>query len=100
VVCESFLEAVQMAKEQAEDDGVDEVCVIGGRTPVRGGPAQGQAALPHRGAGRVDGDVTFPAFDEAAWTEVRREEHPAGRTTTMPSSSVCWSADKPVTPWP
>jgi len=26
----------------------------------------------------VDGDVTFPAFDEAAWTEVRRETHQAG----------------------
>jgi dihydrofolate reductase len=26
----------------------------------------------------VDGDVTFPDFDEAAWTEVRREAHPAG----------------------
>jgi dihydrofolate reductase len=26
----------------------------------------------------VDGDVTFPDFDEAAWTEVSREEHPAG----------------------
>ena len=25
-----------------------------------------------------EGDVTMPAFDEAAWAEVRREAHPAG----------------------
>ena len=30
VVCEAFVEAVSIAKEQAEDDGRDEVCVIGG----------------------------------------------------------------------
>jgi dihydrofolate reductase len=24
------------------------------------------------------GDVVFPAFDEAAWTEVRRDAHAAG----------------------
>ena len=27
---------------------------------------------------QVEGDVHFPAFDESAWIEVRREEHPAG----------------------
>lgn len=25
-----------------------------------------------------EGDVYFPAFDEADWIEVRREAHPAG----------------------
>ena len=26
----------------------------------------------------VEGDARFPAFDETAWREVRRQEHPAG----------------------
>ncbi len=79
VVCESFLEAVQMAKEQAAEDGVDEVCVIGGARPVRDRPAQGQApSYLTEVQAEVEGDVSFPAFDEAAWTEVRREAHPAG----------------------
>src|SRR5436190_2148490 len=30
VVCEEFAEAVAIAREQAEDDGAREVCVIGG----------------------------------------------------------------------
>ena len=30
VVCEEFSEAVSIGREQAEEDGADEVCVIGG----------------------------------------------------------------------
>jgi dihydrofolate reductase len=30
VVCETFGEAVEIAREQAEEDGAEEVCVIGG----------------------------------------------------------------------
>jgi dihydrofolate reductase len=77
VVCEDFSEAVQIAREQAEDEGETEVCVIGGA-------ALFALALPR--ARRMyltevdvapDGDVFFPSFDESAWTEVRREAHPA-----------------------
>jgi dihydrofolate reductase len=46
VVCESFMEAVQMAREQAEDDGVEEVCVIGGRSLF-------EAALGPRPSGSI-----------------------------------------------
>ena len=35
-------------------------------------------------AAEVEGDVHFPAFDESAWTEVRREEHPAGEGDDFP----------------
>src|SRR5882757_11521817 len=30
VVCEEFIDAIAIAREQAEEDGVGEVCVIGG----------------------------------------------------------------------
>jgi dihydrofolate reductase len=78
VVCEDFSEAVQIGREQAEDDGVDEVCVIGGA-------ALFAMALPR--ARRIyiseidmapEGDVSLPDFDEAGWTEVRRDFHAAG----------------------
>ena len=78
LVCEDFSEAVQIGREQAEEDGAEEVCVIGGA-------ALFEIALPR--ARRIylteveaspEGDVFFPAFDEAGWTEVRREAHPAG----------------------
>jgi dihydrofolate reductase len=78
VVCESFLEAVQMAKEQAEDDGVDEVCVIGGRALFEMALPKAKRLYLTEVDATVEGDVTFPDFDETAWTQVRREEHPAG----------------------
>ncbi len=76
--CEDFSEAVQIAREQAADDGAAEVCVIGGADLFA-------LALPR--AARiyltevdavVSGDAVFPAFDEALWREVEREAHPAG----------------------
>ena len=78
VVCESFLEAVQMAKEQAAEDGVDEVCVIGGRALFETALPKARRLYLTEVQAEVEGDVSFPAFDEAAWTEVRREAHPAG----------------------
>ena len=78
VVCESFMEAVQMAREQAEDDGVDEVCVIGGRSLFEAALPKAKRLYLTEVDAEVEGDVAFPDFDEAAWTEVRREEHPAG----------------------
>jgi len=78
VVCESFMEAVQMAREQAQDDGVDEVCVIGGRALFEMALPKAKRLYITEVDATVDGDVTFPAFDEAAWVEVRRETHPAG----------------------
>ncbi len=78
LVCEDFSEAVQIGREQAEEDGAEEVCVIGGA-------ALFETALPR--ARRIyltevdaspEGDVVFPAFDERGWAEVRRQAHPAG----------------------
>ena len=67
-----------MAREQAQEDGADEVCVIGGRTLFEMALPKAKRLYITEVDAEVDGDVTFPAFDEAAWTEVRREEHPAG----------------------
>ena len=78
VVCESFLEALQMAKEQAADDGVDEVCVIGGRAIFELALPRAKRLYLTEVQAQVEGDVRFPDFDEGAWTEVSREDHPAG----------------------
>ena len=77
LVCEDFSEAVQIAREQAEEDGRDEVCVIGGASLFE---------LALRRAGRlylteveaeVEGDVRLSPIDESRWREVRREAYPA-----------------------
>ena len=84
LVCETLAEAVEIAREQAEEDGVDEVCVIGGAAVI-------QAALPKATRiylteieGDPEGDVILPAFDESSWTQVRREHHPAGEGDDFP----------------
>ncbi len=75
IVCEDFTEAVQIAREQADEDGVEEACVIGGA-------ALFALALPR--ARRIyltevdaapEGDVLLPEINEAGWREVRREVH-------------------------
>ncbi len=77
LACETFTDAVQIAREQASEDGMGEICVIGGA-------ALFDLALPR--AGRIyltevdaspGGDVFFPAFDETQWTEVQCERYPA-----------------------
>jgi len=77
LVCESFLEAVQIAKEQAKDDGADEVCVIGGEALFKAALPKAQRMYLTEVEADVEGDVLFPPFDEADWTEVSRETHPA-----------------------
>jgi dihydrofolate reductase len=78
LICEDISQALQIGREQAAEDGAEEVCVIGGAAVFA-------AALPR--ARRVyltevdaspPGDVFFPAFDEADWREVRRQAHLAG----------------------
>ncbi len=78
VVVSSFADAVDIARETAEDDAIDEVCVIGGT-------ALFEAALPR--AKRLyitevevepEGDAVFPAFDESLFREVSVERHDAG----------------------
>lgn len=84
VAVQSFAEAVAMAREQAEEDGAEEVCVIGGAELY---------ALTLPKAARlylteveldIEGDAHFPAFDEAAWREMRAETHPAGEGDDHP----------------
>ena len=84
LVCDDFSEAVQIGREQAEEDGPDEVCVIGGASLF-------ELALKRAGRiylteveAEVEGDVRLSAIDEARWREVRREHHPASEQDEHP----------------
>jgi dihydrofolate reductase len=84
IVCEDFSEAVQIAREQAEDDGVEEVCVIGGASLFELALSRaGRLYLTDVDAG-VDGDVRLSPIDESRWREVRREAYPASDTDEFP----------------
>ncbi len=78
LICERFDEAVQIAREQAEEDGVDEVCVIGGADLYALTLPRARRIYLTEVEADVEGDVVFPPFDETNWIEVKREAHPAG----------------------
>lgn len=84
VVCDTWSEAVQIGKEQAAEDGVEEVCVIGGAALFELAMPRAKRIYVTEVQAEVQGDVHFPAFDETAWTEVRREERPAGEGDDFP----------------
>ena len=78
VVCEDFSEAVQIAREQAAEDGATEVCVIGGAAVFAAALPRARRLYLTEVDASPEGDVVFPPFDEADWTEVGRQAHPAG----------------------
>lgn len=78
VVCASLDEAVEIAREQAEDDGVDEICVIGGTALFERALPRARRLYLTEVEAEPEGDAVFPSFDDAAWAEVSAEPHPAG----------------------
>jgi dihydrofolate reductase len=78
VVCEQFREAVEIAREQAEEDGAEEVCVIGGHALFELALPLARRIYLSEVDVEVEGDVVFPPFDESQWREVRREVHAKG----------------------
>lgn len=84
LVCANFDEALEVARETAVEDGVDEVAVIGGAAVFA-------IALPR--AHRIyltevqadpQGDTLMPPFDETMFSEVSREAHEAGEKDDHP----------------
>lgn len=75
---EDFSEALQTAREQAEEDGAGEVCVIGGTALFAMALPKARRLYLTEVETAPEGDAHFPPFDEAAWTEVFAEAHPAG----------------------
>lgn len=78
VVCESFDEAAQLAREQATEDGVEEYFAIGGTTVFATALKRAHRVYLSEVQAEVTGDAYFPEFDESQWTEVRREFYEAG----------------------
>ena len=84
IVCESFDEALQIAREHASDDGAEEVCVIGGAALFAASLPKARRLYITEVQAEVEGDVHMPPIDERQWRETRREEHPAGPDDQYP----------------
>ena len=83
LVCERFDEALAIGREQADEDGVGEVCVIGGQQVFELALPKARRLYLSEVEAEVEGDAFF-TFDEAAWHEVRCEPHPAGEGDDHP----------------
>ena len=84
LVCEDFSEALAIGREQAAEDGVDEVCVIGGASLFALALPKARRLYLTDVEAEVEGDVVLPAIDESQWREVRREHHEASDTDQYP----------------
>ena len=82
--CEDFAEAVQIAREQAAEDGASEVCVIGGADLFALALPKARRIYLTDIEADVEGDTFFPAFDEKGWREVASEAHAAGPKDEYP----------------
>lgn len=78
LVCRTLDEAIEIAREQAEEDGVEEVCVIGGTALFEAALPRARRLYVTEVQAEVEGDAVFPSIDEAGWREVSSERVPAG----------------------
>ncbi|MGA0607558.1 dihydrofolate reductase [Phenylobacterium sp. VNQ135] len=84
LVVEDFSEAVQIAREQAAEDGVGEVCIIGGASLFELALKKATRLYVTEVDAEVVGDVALSPIDETLWREVSREDHPAGPDDDFP----------------
>ncbi len=78
VTCESLSEALEIAREQAAEDGAEEVCVIGGAAVFAMALPKARRLYLTEVDVDAEGDILFPSFPESEWKEIRRERHEAG----------------------
>jgi dihydrofolate reductase len=73
--CDNLFEALELAREQALDEGLDDICVIGGANLyAQVLPKADRLYITHVHAS-PEGDVHFPAIDPAQWVEVSSDFH-------------------------
>ncbi len=73
LVCATLDEALAIARETAREDGVDEVCVIGGAQIYALALPKAKRLYISEVEAEPDGDARFPDFDDANWREVFAE---------------------------
>ena len=78
LVCATLDEAIEIARETAEEENVDEICIIGGTALFEAAMPRARRLYVTEVDAAPEGDARFPDFDPADWTEVSTEPHEAG----------------------
>ncbi len=85
VACGDFAEALAIAREQAAEDGKDEICVIGGADLFALALPRALRIYLTEVDGDPAGDVTMPPLGETGWRETTREVVAAGPDDEYPT---------------
>ena len=85
VVCDDWGEALAIAREHAAEDGMEEICVIGGADLFALALPRASRIYLTEVEGEPVGDVVMPAIDETGWREIAREAVPAGPDDEYPT---------------
>jgi dihydrofolate reductase len=78
VVVSSLADALDIAREAAEDDEIDEICVIGGTALFAVTLPRAKRLYITEVEAEPEGDAHFPTFDESLFRETLNERHDAG----------------------
>ena len=88
----SLDEALELAEDIAQIDGVDEVVVIGGAEIYRAAMPRADRLYMTEVHASVEGDAVLPEIDWAQWREVGRERHAAEAPNPYDYSFVVYDA--------
>jgi dihydrofolate reductase len=90
VVAHSLAEALDIARSQAEKDGVDEIAIIGGGEIYRESMESADLLYVTHILTKVEGDTWFPPIDPAIWREKTSESVAAGEKDDFPTRFVIY----------
>jgi dihydrofolate reductase len=84
VVCSNLADAIAIARETAEEDGIEEICVIGGTALFEAALPRAKRLYITEVEAEPEGDALFPGFDESLFAESLNERHDAGEKDDHP----------------
>lgn len=94
VVARSLDEALQLSREIAVRDNVDEICVIGGGQIYAEVMAIADRLYLTRVFLAPEGDTFFPRIDTGQWREIHRQDFPAGEKDDAPTTFFIYERDR------
>ncbi|MCJ8307538.1 MAG: dihydrofolate reductase [Rhizobiaceae bacterium] len=82
--------AIALAKEVAQSQGGDEICIVGGGNIYQQSIDMADVIHLTRVHATPTGDTVFPKIDSQKWQEVSREEVPAGEKDTAETTYIVY----------
>ena len=78
IICQSLFEALELAREQAIDEGLDDICIIGGGHIYAQTIEMADRLYITHVHTKPEGQVKFPTIDPTQWLEISAQSHLKG----------------------